>query len=263
MTATPATPDPAASPVPPDPLAALVAPDDQRKAARMAQDAFAQVFRRSVGEEGEEGKVRADDGGDALAVALANWSKAAGSEQGAALRLALLLTGLDQWGLAWTQAFGLAALPGLSELVGRLRTGLDPQADARFLAQFDAIARAEENAIDFKVELRRGIHLALWHAAIAGDERDEALRLTGQLGGLMLALVKAMPQTDWRLVADALAHIQIRCLAEGLAADGIGQEATQALFAALSRELPAGQRDAVMRHATQAAIQWQQARRAH
>ena len=68
MTATPATPDPAASPVPPDPLAALVAPDDQRKAARMAQDAFAQVFRRSVGEEGEEGKVRADDGGDGAAV---------------------------------------------------------------------------------------------------------------------------------------------------------------------------------------------------
>jgi len=79
----------------------------------------------------------------------------------------------------------------------------------------------------------------------------------------MLALVKAMPQVGWRLVADALAHIQIRCLADGLAADGIGQEATQALFAALQRELPVEHRDAVMRHATQAAIQWQQARRAH
>ncbi len=253
-----ATPDSSATSIPPDPLAAIVSPDDQRKAARMAQDAFAQVFRRAVGEAGGAGDVDA-----AQVSALANWSRAAGNEQGAALRLALLLTGLDQWGLAWTQAFDLAALPALSDLVGRLRTGLDPQADARFLAQFDAIARAEENAIDFKVELRRGIHLALWHAAIAGDERDEALRLAGRLGGLMLALVKAMPQTGWRLVADALAHIQIRCLADGLAADGIGQEATQALFAALSRELPAEHRDAVMRHATQAAIQWQQARRAH
>jgi len=252
-----ATPDSSATSISPDPLAAIVSPNDQRKAARMAQDAFAQVFRRSVGEPGEQ------DAGAALVSALANWSRAAGSEQGAALRLALLLTGLDQWGLAWAQAFDLAALPGLSDLVGRLRTGLDPQAEARFLAQFDAVARAEENAIDFKVELRRGIHLALWHAAIAGDERDEALRLAGRLGGLMLALVKTMPQAGWRLVADALAHIQIRCLADGLAADGIGQEATQALFAALQRELPAEHRDAVMRHATQAAIQWQQARRAH
>lgn len=258
MTATTATP---AAPVPPDPLAAIVSPDDQRKAARMAQDAFAQVFRRSVGEDG--GRDGSNDAGAAQVTALANWSRAAGSEQGAALRLALLLTGLDQWGLAWAQAFDLAALPGLTELVGALRTGLDPQADARFLAQFEAIARAEENAIDFKVELRRGIHLALWHAAIAGDERDEALRLAGRLGGLMLALVKAMPQIGWRLVADALAHIQIRCLAEGLASEGIAQEATQALFAALQRELPAEHRDAVMRHATQAAIQWQQARRAH
>ena len=251
MAASPATP------IPPDPLAALVSPDDQRKAARMAQDAFAQVFRRSVGEES------ADDAGAGLVTSLRNWSIAGGSEQAAALRLALLLTGLDQWGLAWIQAFDLAALPGLSELVGRLRTGLDPQAEARFLAQFEAMARAEENAIDFKVELRRGIHLALWHAAIAGDERDEALRLTGRLGGLMLALLQAMPQMGWRLVADALAHIQIRCLAEGLAAEGIAQEATQALFAALSRELPAERRDAVMSHATQAVIGWQRARRAH
>ena len=33
------------------------------------------------------------------------------------------------------------------------------------------------------------------------------------------------------------------CLAEGLAAEGVAQEATQALFGALARELPASQRD--------------------
>lgn len=243
------------SQIPDDPLAATVSPEHQRQAARMAQDAFARVFRSAVGE--------GDGAVDDLHAALRNWAAAGGGEEAAGLRLALLLSGLDQWGLAWTQAFGLAALPGLSDLVGRLRTGLDPQAEARFLIQFEAIGAAEENAVDFKVELRRGIHLALWHAAIAGEDRDEALRLAGQLGSMMLALVEAMPELGWRLVADALAHIQVRCLAEGLAAEGLGQEATQALFAALSRELPAERRDAVMAHATQAVIAWQRANRPH
>ncbi len=243
--------------LPADPLASLVAPDIQRQAAHMAQDAFARVFRLTV---------EADDSARAAGVgelrgALANWAQAGGGDDARALRLALLLTGIDQWGLAWSQAFGLVALPGLSELVGALRTGLSPEDEARFLQQFDAVAGREENAIDFKVELRRGIHLALWHSAIASEERDEALRLAAQLGGLLLALVRDMPVAGWRLVADALAHIQLRCLAEGLAADGIGQEATQALFAALARELPAAQRDAVMAHATQAVIAWQRANR--
>ncbi len=62
-------------------------------------------------------------------------------------------------------------------------------------------------------------------------------------------------------MADALAFIQIRCLADGLASEGIGQEATQALLAALSRELPKAERDLVMAHAARAVIAWQQANR--
>lgn len=243
---------------PPDPLAAWVDIDHQRQAARMAQDAFARVFRLTVGD--SEAARRA--GVDEMRGALRNWAQAAGSEEGRALRLALLMSGMDQWGLAWSQAFGLVAIPGLTELIGSLRTGLDAEDEARFLRQFEALGAAEENAIDFKVELRRGIHLALWHSSIAAEERDEALRLAGQLGGQLLALVRDMPLSGWRLVADALASIQIRCLADGLASEGLAQEATQALFGALSRELPAEQRNVVMAHAGRAVIAWQQANRA-
>lgn len=248
---------PADAVLPPDALVAIASADVQRQAARMAQDAFGRVFRLSI----EAGDSDRAEGVAALADAMRNWAQAADGDDGRALRLAMLVAGADQWGLAWSQSFELAAIPALSELLGVLRTGLDAQAESRFLQKFDALNAAEANAIDFKVELRRGIHLALWHAAIASDEREEALRLAARLGGLLVALVRDMPLCGWRLVADALAHIQIRCVAEGLAADGIGQEATQALFAALSRELPADRRDMVMAHAAQALMAWQRASR--
>lgn len=245
------------APLPPDPLAAAVSADEQRQAARLAQEAFARVFRLSVSETDTArrkgvGELRAD---------LAEWAQGGGDAQARALRLALLLAGMDQWGLAWSQAFGLVAIPGLTELIGALRTGLDPADEARFLQQFEAIGASEANAIDFKVELRRGLHLALWHSSIAAEDRDEALRLATQLGNQLLGLARDMPQAGWRLVADALAFIQIRCLADGLAAEGIGQEATQALFGALARELPAASRDLVMAHAARAVVAWQQAAR--
>ncbi len=243
--------------LPADPMLALASADIQRQAARMAQDAFARVFRLSLGE--DEGARVA--GVEALRAALANWARAGADEQAQALRLALLLAGMDQWGLAWSRAFGLVAIPGLSELIGALRTALEPQAEARFLAQFEALSAAEQNAIDFKVELRRAIHLGLWHSSIVSESGDEALRLAGELGSQLLALVREMPLAGWRLVADALAFIQIRCLADGLAADGVGREATQALFASLARELPADTRDRVMAHATRAVLAWQQASR--
>lgn len=243
--------------LPADPMLALASADIQRQAARMAQDAFARVFRLSLGE--DEGARVA--GVEALRAALANWARAGADEQAQALRLALLLAGMDQWGLAWSRAFGLVAIPGLSELIGALRTALEPQAEARFLAQFEALSAAEQNAIDFKVELRRAIHLGLWHSSIVSESGDEALRLAGELGSQLLALVREMPVAGWRLVADALAFIQIRCLADGLASEGVGQEATQALFASLARELPPAQRDLVMAHAARAVIAWQQASR--
>lgn len=243
--------------LPPDRLAPLVDADTQRQAARLAQEAFARVFRLSVAET-ESIRHR---GVQELHSDLSQWGAAADDGEAHALRLALLLTGLDQWGLVWSQAFGLVAIPGLSELVGGLRTSLDEAVEARFLRHFEAIAAAEENAIDFKVELRRGLHLALWHSSIVTESRDEALRLAAQLGSQLLALTREMPMAGWRLVADALAFIQIRCLADGLAAEGVGQEATQALFGALARELPGAQRDLVMAHAARAVIAWQQASR--
>lgn len=241
----------------PDPLAACVDAQTQRQAAHLAQEAFARVFRLSVGET-DEIRLR---GVEQLRRELGDWAEADAGDEARALRLALLLTGMDQWGLAWSQAFELVAIPGLTELIGSLRTGLDEAGEARFLQQFEAIGRAEENAIDFKVELRRGIHLALWHSSIATQDRDEALRLATQLGSRLLGLLREMPVAGWRLVADALAFIQIRCLADGLATEGVAQEATQALFGALTRALPKAQCDLVMAHATRAVLAWQQASR--
>lgn len=246
-----------AATIPEDLLAALVGVDAQKLAARMAQDGFAKVFRLSL-EADDEGRAAAVA---AFAEAIGNWSRAAGDEDAAALRLALVVTGLDQWGLAYTQAFGLAGIPALSELIGALRTGLDARGDARFQTQFAAVEAAEGNAIDFKVDLRRGIHLALWHAMIASEEREQASAILVRLGGMMFALVQQMPSLGWRLVADALAHVQIQCLAEGLAAEGLASEMNASLFASLASELPADCRDRVMAHAAQAVLAWQQARR--
>ena len=91
--------------LPADPLLALASADIQRQAARMAQDAFARVFRLSLGE--DEGARVA--GVEALRAALANWARAGADEQAQALRLALLLAGMDQWGLALWQAGGRSA----------------------------------------------------------------------------------------------------------------------------------------------------------
>lgn len=249
---------PPASTIPPDRLVAIAPVDVQKLAARMAQDAFSQVFRLTLNED-DDGRVR---GVGELSVALRNWSAAGDDDDARALRLALIVAGLDQWGLAYSQAFGLVAIPGLSELVGALRVGLDPQQEAKFQQQFAAIEASEGNAIDFKIDLRRAIHLALWHAMIASEEREQATAILVRLGGMMNALVTTMPELGWRLVADALAHIQIRCLSEGLAADGLARDMNEALFVALSNELPPAARDRVMAHATQAVLAWQQARRA-
>jgi hypothetical protein len=78
----------------------------------------------------------------------------------------------------------------------------------------------------------------------------------------LLGLTREMPVVGWRLVADALAFIQIRCLADGLASEGVAQEATQALFGALARELSKEQWNMVMAHATRAVLAWQHATRA-
>lgn len=240
-----------------DPLAALMAVDGQQLAARLAQDAFSRAFKLSF--DGDDPGRAAGIG--QLADALGNWAAAGEHDEVKALRLALVVAGLDQWGLAYSQAFDMRAIPGLSALIGALRTALDPQAEARFLRQFEALEASESAAIDFKIALRRAIHLALWHAMIACDRSEEAAGILTQLSGMLLALVKHMPSAGWRLVADTLASIQIRCLSDGLAADGLARDTTQGLFEVLSRGLPAAEHDRIMAHATRAVLAWQQANR--
>ncbi|TRZ94856.1 MAG: hypothetical protein D4R84_08000 [Rhodocyclaceae bacterium] len=244
---------------PPDRLAALAAPDLQRLAARMAQDAFTRIFRLTL--EGDEASLQA-------AVAeierlAKNWVRAADGVDARSVRLALLVSGIDQWGLAWYQAFGLAAIPGVSTLLGSLRNGLDAGNDARFQQLFAAIGQTESDAVDFKMELRRTIHLALWHAMIACDDRDEALSILAALGGMLVALVAQMPTIGWRLVADALSLIQLRCLTDAAAGTDLARETTEALFVALRQALPREISEPMFAHANQAVIAWQRSRRIH
>ena len=142
-----------------------------------------------------------------------------------------------------------------------MRTALDPVADAKLQQQFAAIDDDEGNAIDFKIQLRRSIHLALWSAMVSTEERELATGILTRLGGMLFVLTRSMPLLGWRLVADALAHIQIQCIAHGLAADGLARECTVSLFAALSNELPDEQRQLIMAYSAEAVRTWQEARR--
>jgi len=245
--------------LPPDKLAVLAPPELQRLAARMAQDAFSRIFRFTVERDDAALQATVAEIGERAR----NWARAAPDEAARALRLAMLVSGIDQWGLAYAQAFGLAAIPGVSVLLGGLRSELDAAADARLQQAFAAIQRAEGDVVDFKMELRRNIHLALWHAMIACEDRDEATAILAALGGMMVALVGQMPSLGWRLVADALAHIQLRCLSDATASQGLAAEMNGELFAALRCALPRESSEPILAHANQAVIAWQRARRAH
>lgn len=242
-----------------DSLATLATPDVQRLAARMVQDAFTRIFRLAV--EGDDAAVFAAV--DEIAGLSRNWVRAGANDDARALRLALLASGIDQWRLAWCQAFGLASIPAASALLDALRDGGDGAADERFQQQMAAIQRVESDAVDFKMELARNIHLAIWHAMIACDDRDEALAILASLGAMLAALVVRMPLIGWRLVADALAHIQLRCLIDAAASDGLAREMTEELFNTLRQTIPREIYRPMMAHANQAVIAWQQSRRAH
>ena len=244
--------------LPPDTLADVAHPDVQRLAARMAQDAFTQLFRLTLERDGPALQAAVAE----IARLSRNWAQAGADDEARALRLALLLSGIDQWGLAWCQAFRLSAIPGVSELLGSLRTGLDVAADARFERAFAAIDAAECDAIDFKMDLRRNIHLGLWHAMIACEDRAEAETILAALGGMMVVLTQKMPLLGWRLVADALAHIQLRCLTEAAASTELARDVNAALFTALRQNLPRDISEPMFAHANQVVIAWQQARRA-
>jgi hypothetical protein len=244
------------APVPPDGLAAHANRDTQRQAARLAQESFAAAFRLTL--EGQPDKLPAVIG--KLGAHLCEWAAMA-TVDGRAARMAMLMTGLDQWGLAFSQTFDAQAMGGLSLLVGALRDDLDVGEEGLCQQYFDQLNFDEAYGLDFKVELRREIHMALWHAMVASEDRDEAFGILQHLGSLLLSLTRSMPTQGWRLVADALASIQIRCLQQGLALEGLAQETTQELFGALARELPEDLRTLIMSQASEVVMTWQRARR--
>ncbi|MFC4299215.1 MAG: hypothetical protein WBF84_05335 [Castellaniella sp.] len=236
-----------------DPLAALAPPGVQSEAADLARDAFTRAFRHAAADASAFPL-------DALHTQCLDWVLADPDAEARAVRMALLLAGLDQWGLAFSQAFGIQAIPPLTALIGALRTGLAPADDARFQQQFEGLDATETAAIDFKVALRRQIHLALWHAMGAGDSLEAVEPVIQTLGSQLLALDAGMPELGWRLVADTLAHIQIRLL-EDPGATALAQSGTQCLFASLRQAWPKAHHDRIMAQATQAVLAWQQTHR--
>jgi hypothetical protein len=141
-----------------------------------------------------------------------------------------------------------------------LRTRLEARDEALFQKYFEQIAAVEADAIDFKVELRRAIHLALWHAMAACETAEQVAGIVQPLGSLMLALNEQMPTLGWRLLADALANIQIGLLSGPTPASALAEEGTQQLFASLRHALPAERYQAILAYSGQAVVGWQQAR---
>lgn len=244
--------------IPADQLAALANADTQRLAAQMAQDVFAGVFRQAVSAAAAPGEAVLAE----VTSRCFNWCQAGGDEQAGTLRLALLISGLDQWGLAYTQAFKLNAIPELSALIGALRNRLDARGEARFQQYFRQIDEVESAAIDFKVELRRSIHLALWHAMAACETAEQVKNIVQPLGSMMVVLTQQMPELGWRLLADALASIQICLLSEKTPATPLAQEGTQQLFASLRHALAPDCYQNILAHSGQVVVGWQQASRA-
>lgn len=240
-----------------DQLSTLANAATQCEAAQLAQDIFAEVFRNAfTPDPALLGKVLAQ-----AETRCIEWCQAGASSEEQLLRLAMLVTGLDHWGLAYTQAFGLTAIPALSALISSLRGRLNSQSDESFQLFFSVIEQIESNVIDFKVELRRSIHLALWHAMTACETDEDAESILKPLGGMLLGVNQQMPEYGWRLVADALAHIQIKLLSETEAPSDLARQNTQKLFEALQQAMPREQYQTILRHSSQAALAWQQARR--
>ncbi len=243
--------------LPIDALAGLANPETQKRAARMAQEVFTGLFRLSAAPE--------EDASEQIKTVenrCFNWTQAGETPEAKALRLALLISGLDQWGLAYSQAFNLTAIPALSTLIGQLRQRLDQAADARFQWFFSQIDQIESDAIDFKVDLRRHIHLALWHAMVNCESEEAAQAILIPLGSLLLALNEKMPTLGWRLTADALANIQVALLQQ-TEQNPLAQQSTGQLFASLQQALPEVSYKAIMAQATQVVLAWQQASRAN
>lgn len=239
-----------------DALAPLATTETQRVAAQLAQDVFGEVFRQACAPAPAQlGQALGEQETRCI-----QWCAAGEGAEGQLLRLAMLIAGLDQWGVVYTHTFGLTAIPALSALLGALRSRLDARSDAHFQQLFELLQEGETNAIDFKIELRRSIHLALWHATVACESQAEAQGILEPLGSLLLALDQQMPTVGWRLVADALAHIQI-CLLDD--ESPVARESGRLLFESLRHSLPLERYKEILRHSSHVVIAWQQARRAN
>lgn len=244
------------SALPEDPVGELAPRDVQTQAARLVQEGFTAALRLSA----QEGGKAVDDALGRLADHLREWSRMSSLES-THLRMAMLLAGLDQWGLAYSKAFGPGLMAGVSALLGDLRASLGVEEEAACQRFMDRMHDEESVALEFKIALRRELHLSLWHTMIATEERAQAEALLRLLGGMLLAMLSVMPTLGWRIVADALALIQIRCLQHGLAGEGLAQEMTQALFGGLQTDMPENVSQLVNRHSAEAVRAWQEARR--
>ena len=79
--------------------------------------------------------------------------------------------------------------------------------------------------------------------------------------GLLMTVVLAMIGIYNGLVADALAHIQVSLLNETSTLSDLARASTQKLFDSLRGAMPREQYQTILRHSSQAALAWQQARR--
>ena len=70
-----------------------------------------------------------------------------------------------------------------------------------------------------------------------------------------------MPTLGGKLLADALAGIQISLLGDSNAATALAQKNTEHLFAALRQNLPAEQYREILAYSGRAVLAWDQARR--
>ena len=86
---------------------------------------------------------------------------------------------------------------------------------------------------------------------IACETQAQAEAILQALGSMMLALAKQMPELGWRMLADALASIQIALLSDESAASELAQDTTQQLFASLRHALPQERYQAILAHSGQ------------
>jgi len=105
------------------------------------------------------------------------------------------------------------------------------------------------------------MHLALWHAMVACETTEEAQSILQPLGSMLLGLNRQMPELGWRLVADALAHIQISLLGEMATVTDLARDSTQQLFESLRQAMPAEHYQRILHHSGQVLLAWQQLRR--